>query len=295
VEREGVDSGFVTADTAVAPDATAQSQSRSAFDDQNPVNRHQDETQRAREPAPAPAPTGPSKARIEIKHIDLGLTPSEVVGTPDILQRFDSDGDGRVDLIEAARAGVAREGVFTFAGLAAANAKSAEQAAVDAQAAPQPQVAVAPDAAPVVIDADGKKLFTPAEAGAAPGKKFFNAVAAQGTPTGHVDAPKKFYGQGAEVVVGKFAADTAQKLSEKDIGDQKVVVTDDGETKLYDKVAQTDTDQTSGEDGADDADTSPRHRQAAQEDGAPVVKKGGRKGVAAYAPETTSTTTVVTA
>ena len=260
VDRQGVDSAFSTADiaaTSVDTQADTFTQSESAFDDQNPVNRHQDETpQRAREPAPAPS--GPSKARVEIKHIDLGLTPSEVVGTPDILQRFDANGDGRVDLIEAARAGVAREGVFTFAGLASAS----QDSAVQTEVAVQPQVAVAADAAPVVattVDSAGKKLFTAAEAGAGPAKKFFNAVAAQGAPTGHVDAPKKFYGQGAEVVVGKFAvAENTPKIADKVPADEKVVATEDGgETKLYDKVAQTDTDQST-DTSADDAGEQPK-------------------------------------
>jgi len=301
VERQGVDSGFVTADTAIAAADTPEdpsAQSRSAYDDQNPVNRHKDETpQRAREPAPAPS--GPSKARIEIKHIDLGLTPSEVVGTPDVLQRFDSNGDGRVDLIEAARAGVAREGVFTFAGLAAVNQTTeVEQATVDAQVVQQAQVAVAPDAAPVAAAVvDGKKLFTAAEAGAGPTKRFFNAVAAQGTPTGQVDAPKKFYGQGAEVVVGKFAvSETAPKFVDKVAGDEKkIVVTEDGgETKLYDKVAQTDTEQTGDEAVADDGAPRQQAKDAPVDDAA-VAKKSARSPVAAYVPETSPTTTVVTA
>lgn len=297
LDRQGEDSSFATADIAAAKLDTSEdttSQSDSAFDDQNPVNRHQDETPKSARDS-APPSSGPSKARVEIKHIDLGLTPSEVVGTPDILQRFDANGDGRVDLIEAARAGVAREGVFTFAGLATVSQKSDEQAQAqviaEAQAIAQPQVAVAADAAPVAIAANGKKLFTAAGAGAA--KKFFHAVAAQGTPTGTVDAPKKFYGQGAEVVVGKFAvAEQTPKFAEKVPADEKIAVTEDGETKLYDKVAQTDTDQS--DDGAEGAPAREQPKAVPAED-APVVKKPVKVAVAAYTSDTASTTTVVTA
>ena len=299
LERQGEDSGFNTADIAAANvDSLADtfSQSESAFADQNPVNRHQDEAPK-RAPEPVPAQTGPSKARVEIKHIDLGLTPSEVVGTPDILQRFDANGDGRVDLIEAARAGVAREGVFTFAGLASASPQSEEQAAVaQADVAAQFQVAVAPDAAPIVIstDAGGKKIFTAAEAGAGHTKKFFNAVAAQGTPTGQVDAPAKFSGQGVEAVVGKFAVtENTPKFVDKTVPLTKIVVTEDGgETKLYDKVAHTDGQSTGTP--ADDAGTREQPKAAPAED-APVVKKPMRTAVAAYTADTSQTTTVVTA
>jgi hypothetical protein len=293
VDRQGVDAGFNTADIAAAnvdTPADTSSQSESAFDDQIPVNQHQDDTpQRARDAAPQ---SGPSKARVEIKHIDLGLTPSEVVGTPDILQRFDSNGDGRVDLIEAARAGVARQGTFTFAGLAAASEKSEEQRIVEEPVVEQPQAAVAPDAAPapVLATVGGKKFFTAAEAGVGPQKKFFNAVAAQGTPTGTADAPKKFYGQGAEAVVGRFAvAESTPKFADKVPADEKIVITEDGETKLYDKVAQTDTDSTTD-------DATPREQpKAAPAEESPAGKKVVRAEVAAYVADTTPTTTVVTA
>jgi len=310
VERQGVDAGFATADTAatqVETPADTFAQSHSSFDDQNPVNRHQDQTAPRPRPEPAPAVSGPSKARIEIKHIDLGLTPSEVVGTPDILQRFDTNGDGRVDLIEAARAGQAREGVFTFAGLAAG--QQSEQAAVLATSGVAVEAPIAPATSTQTLPGIGdKKLFTASEiAGNAQGKKLFVAAhaaatttAAQGAPTGTVDAPKKFYGQGAEVVVGKFAApETTGRFADQVVTKEKVVVTEDGtgETKLYDKVAQTDTDQTSDSPPESDAEAAKAARQAAA---AAQAKKVVLVEVAAYADASTAAdaapaTTAVTA
>ena len=252
VERQGVDSSFNAADTApsvVDTSADNLPQFSAKSDDENPVNRHQEQ------PAPQPRPepvSGPSRARIEIKHIDLGLTPSEVVGTPDILQRFDTNGDGRVDLIEAARAGVAREGVFTFAGLAAQGSDTqptdaAIAATVALESSPSDGVPTAPPAGPT--GAVEKKLFTPADVpGAAQARRHFVQTAAEGTASGVADAPKKFSGQGAEVVVGKFAADLAPKIADK--ADTKTTtVTEDGtgETKVYDKVAQSETDTPSGD------------------------------------------------
>ena len=280
VERQGVDSGFATADTAPTSVETS-SDSLSHFDssgnDQNPVNHHQDQA-----PAPSrpdPAISGPSKARIEIKHIDLGLTPSEVVGTPDILQRFDNNGDGRVDLIEAARAGLAREGVFTFAGLAGGSQTDESAAPAPAPILEPVSTAVTPDAAqPVAIEPGDKKLFTGADVPAtAQTKKFFvaaQAAAAQGTASGIADAPKKFYGQGAEVVVGKFAvADTQPKFVEKAAEKPHVVITEDsGETKVHTKVAQTDTDQAQGKAGGDTPSGSTYEKAKAIEADGPSKK-----------------------
>ncbi len=309
VERDGTDSGFASADTAPTAvdqfaDAFAQSHS-SQNDDQNPVNHHQDQA------APAPraeAPvSGPSRARVEIKHIDLGLTPSEVVGTPDILQRFDTNGDGRVDLSEAARAGLAREGVFTFAGLGAATQRPEQPQTPEvlatgdaaASAAPALTAGVAPQ---VEAAATGdKKIFTETDLPGA--KKFAVAAAAQGTPTGVADVPKKFYGQGAEVVVGKFAADNGPKIADKADEKPKIVTTetDTGETKIHTKVAQTDTDQSNDQNGnsnGGEGATYERAKRVAAAEGR--NKKVVLVEVAAYAdaataPDAASTATVVTA
>ncbi len=260
VEPQSTDAGFNTLETApTSVDTSSDNQQFSSkSDDQNPVNRHTNDA--APQPRPEPI-SGPSKARVEIKHIDLGLTPSEVVGTPDILQRFDSNGDGRVDLIEAARAGVAREGVFTFAGIGGAQAEGVETAptADTTTVASVPSVG-APTASPAgTSEAVDQKLFAPADLAGAT-KKFHAAAAAQGTATGTVDAPKKFYGQGAEVIVGKFAAEPQQsKFAEKAEAKPIVITEDGGETKISDKVAQSDTDQTQDKAGSGSPEDSARH------------------------------------
>jgi len=280
VDRQGIDAGFVAAETATTAPQTAsedlpQFSERAA--DENPVNKHKDEAApQRREPI-----SGPSKPRIEIKHIDLGLTPSEVVGTPDILQRFDANGDGRVDLIEAARAGVAREGVFTFAGVGGARQATevtAEPVAVEAAVSGLPGTP-APGTEGVAFEAASKKMFTAADVAGATRKFQATTTAAQGAPTDVADAPKKFSGAGAEVVVGKFAAAEAQPKFVEDAKPKVVLTEDGGETKIYDKVAQTDTDQgqpKSGEGG----------EQAAER----PAKKLVLVEVAAYADASTITT-----
>jgi len=266
VERQSVDAGFVAADVATAATAdTSVEQQQQKFsdkqEDQNPVNRHTEQ------PTPRPEPvTGPSKARVEIKHIDLGLTPSEVVGTPDVLQRFDTNGDGRVDLAEAARAGVAREGVFTYAGLAGQTSDIATTVAGEAttETEENPRGGALPAAPAGTSEAVERKLYVAADVpAAAQSRRHFVQAAAEGGPSGVADAPKKFSGQGAEVVVGRFAVETAPKISDKADAKQTTTVSEDGsgETKIYDKVAQTETDTGSSE---QQPQHDPTQRQAAQ-------------------------------
>jgi len=253
VDRQGVDAGFASAETATtAVDSTAEEfpQFSERQSDENPVNKHKDEVAPRREPI-----SGPSKPRIEIKHIDLGLTPSEVVGTPDILQRFDANGDGRVDLIEAARAGVAREGVFTFAGVG--GAQQTEEAAEPIAVEPAPVELPATPALGtegVAFEAANKKMFATADVAGATRKFAATTTAAQGIASDVVDAPKRFSGQGAEVVVGKFAAAETQPKFVEDAKPKVVLTEDGGETKIHDKVAQTDTDQTQGKTGGETAE-----------------------------------------
>ena len=62
--------------------------------------------------------TGPSHACVEIRAFDVGRTPAEVVGTVDVVQRFDQNDDGRINLIEANRATRIRNTDFsTYSGL----------------------------------------------------------------------------------------------------------------------------------------------------------------------------------
>ena len=206
---------------------------------------HHESTEQKQADQSARNNSGPSRARIEIRSLDIGLTPAEVVGTLDVLQRFDSNGDGRVDILEADRASLVREKRTTFAGLAAAP-KLAQAASV---AAPAPEIEI--PGAP-------RKIFTPAEtAEVGTPKKLYADAAAQGVASGVADVPKKFYGQGAEVVVGTtVAAATAEapaKIHDKVVVQDRVITeAGTGETKLYDKVAQANTDQnpdTSGGNG----------------------------------------------
>jgi hypothetical protein len=188
------------------------------------AGRHDDSPNRD---APRSNP-GPSRARVEIHSLDLGLTPSEVVGTVDVLQRFDENGDGRLDLLESGAANLAREKVFTFAGLAVAPVRGAP---------PEPE------AATVVA---GKFQGEAAAATAAEPKRIYAdaAVAATGAPAARVDVPKRFYGQGVEVVIGPAAvqADTTVRLSDRVVASEQPATTEDGtgEARLHDKVAQTD-------------------------------------------------------
>lgn len=198
--------------------------------------------------ASAGAGSGPSRPRVEIKQFDVGLSAAEVVGTQDVLQRFDANGDGRVDTLEADKAALVRQKVFTFAGLAAA-----PHAAPQISAGPE----LTEDQAPALARETGAaiaSLSTYDETGVPkkfsasivqdPGaKKFFAEVAEQGAPAGVADAPKKYYGQGAEVVVAGQANN----------GSNPPAKSFTGEVKYYDRVPQAEggenADGQSGEQG----------------------------------------------
>jgi hypothetical protein len=83
--------------------------------------------------------SGPSRARIVLRDFDVGKTPAEVVGTRDVVLRFDSNDDGRIDLIESQRSARARDDGASFRGLAAAASLSTPEPAP----APKPQAPVA--------------------------------------------------------------------------------------------------------------------------------------------------------
>ena len=212
--------------------------------------------------ASAGAGSGPSRPRVEIKQFDVGLSAAEVVGTQDVLQRFDANGDGRVDTLEADKAALVRQKVFTFAGLAAA-----PHAAPQISAGPE----LTEDQAPALARETGAaiaSLSTYDETGVPkkfsasivqdPGaKKFFAEVAEQGAPAGVADAPKKYYGQGAEVVVAGQANNGSNppvKYADRaPVKDFAVSEEGTGEVKYYDRVPQAaggeNADGQSGEQG----------------------------------------------
>ena len=201
--------------------------------------------------------SGPSRPRVEIRRFDVGRSPSEVVGTQDVLQRFDSNGDGRVDSLEGNKAVLVRQDVYTFAGLAAAPATSAiEQSAVTLTEAEAPVLAretgaaiaaLASFAAPGVPEKFSASLVQ--DPGA---KKFFaEAAAAEGTPSGVADAPKKYYGQGAEVIAGPVANgnNSGQPVKYADRAparEQAVSEEGTGEVKYYDRVPRTESGENDG-------------------------------------------------
>ncbi len=207
--------------------------------------------------------------KVELKDFDVGRRPAEVVATLDVVQRFDNNADGRVDLLESQRAARARDSVFTYAarGVARSDGPSvaeevqrAEIAQVSAQAASQPTPSVSPAVAQGSangVDASvPKKIFQdaqvstggPDEDGAVP-KKLFGSIEAASTGVFSDGAPveQKFFGDGVEVVRGRFASDpeVQQKLSDK--ADQaeagRFYEDGTGEQKLYDKVAQSEAGQ----------------------------------------------------
>lgn len=214
-----------------------------------------------RDPAAGNGGSGPSRPRIEIKQFDVGLSPSEVVGTQDVLQRFDANGDGRVDTLEADKAALVRQKVFTFAGLAAAPAIAA--------ASEQVNLALGETEAPVLARETGAAiaaLAAQAEPGApkkfsasllqdpAAKKYFADVAAAAGAPSGEVDAPKKYYGRGAEVVVGGqvgAAANPPVKYADRaPAREQAVSEEGTGEVKYYDRVPQAEAGENDGEPAA---------------------------------------------
>lgn len=202
--------------------------------------------------------SGPSRPRIEIKQFDVGLSAAEVVGTQDVLQRFDANGDGRVDLLESDKAALVRQKVFTFAGLAAAPAKLAvEQPPVALTEAEAPALARETGAAiaalPSFDEAGLPKKFSASLVQDPGAKKFFaETAAAEGTPSGVADAPKKYYGQGAEVVAGTVAngnngAAPVKYADRAPVREQAVSEDGTGEVKYYDRVPQADSSENGGD------------------------------------------------
>jgi hypothetical protein len=225
----------------------------------------------SRDAASGNGSSGPSRPRIEIKQFDVGLSAAEVVGTEDVLQRFDANGDGRVDLLESDKAALVRQKVFTFAGLAAGPSKlHIEQTFAELSEAEAPALARETGAAiaalPTLDEAGLPKKFSASLVQDPGAKKFFSdAAAAEGTPSGVADAPKKYYGQGAEVVAGTVTngnngAAPVKYADRAPVREQAVSEEGTGEVKYYDRVPQAEA----GENG-DDAPSREKYSDKAQE------------------------------
>lgn len=188
--------------------------------------------------------TGPSRARVQLRDFDVGKTPAEVVGTRDVVARFDTNNDGRIDLVEAQRSARARDdgGASSFRGLATG---SAEQVPAESPAQAQPKVEIKP---PQVEEP--KQKFGTTEDGAVIAQKKFTPKTEGGEAA---PEPQKFFGKGAEAAVGQFAtpAEQPQKFSdraaavERGAGETEAA---SGERKYYDKVSEGDTSNTGSED-----------------------------------------------
>ncbi|MDX2223855.1 MAG: hypothetical protein SFV21_13975 [Rhodospirillaceae bacterium] len=193
--------------------------------------------------------TGPSRARLEVRTFDVGKTPAEVVGTRDTVLRFDGNGDGRIDLIESRRASRARVDGGSYAGLYGDGIDPTPVVAVRADTA-QPRIA--PDGAEQVpVDVTFGPPRTDAEFEA---KKFSNkALADQGYSSGEAEVAPKYYGRGAEPVVGQFTAqapEPPQKYAERAAELERGRISEDGsgERKFYDKVPQAEAQADGGSD-----------------------------------------------
>lgn len=252
-------SAVAVARTSKPDDAQAEGR-RNKPQDAQPVRKQVDpaDVSRSETPARAEAP------KIEIKDFDVGRRAAEIVGTVDVVQRFDNNSDGRVDLLESQRAARARDSVFTYAARGVARAEGpsiAEQVQkqeVEQSAAPDPKVSASGPVPqgqaddPAQQTSAPKKVFQdpqvvtggPAEDGAVP-KKLFGSSEAASTGVFSDGAPvqQKFYGEGVEVVRGRFSSDpeVQQKLYDRAEEAESGRFYEDGtgEQKLYDKVAQT--------------------------------------------------------
>lgn len=203
--------------------------------------------------------------KVELKDFDVGRRPAEVVGTLDVVQRFDNNADGRVDLLESQRAARARDSVFTYAARGVARADG-PSVAEEVQRQEAEQSVASSTTQSVTPSSNGnnsseqsgaesavpKKIFQdpqvttggPEEDGVVP-KKLFGSVEAASTGVFSDGAPveQKFFGEGVEIVRGRFASDpeVQQKLFDKadEVTAGRFYEDGSGEEKLYDKVAQS--------------------------------------------------------
>ncbi|MEQ9445731.1 MAG: hypothetical protein RJS98_09210 [Rhodospirillaceae bacterium] len=259
-----VQKGAPAADAVVRQSESEQSQSESRRSRQ--AAQQQQIKRDAPDPADQPRPSRSVSAdpvdKIEIKDFDVGRRAAEVVGTADVVQRFDNNLDGRVDLLESQRATRARDTSFTYAarGQAHTDTPTVAEQVQDKEISKSVLTPVAQNA-PVNTSTQAqsesdanipRKIFNDVqvnsagteEDGVVP-KKLFAAedIADQGAVTDGVPVQQKFFGEGAEVVLGRFAtdADVQQKLSEKaeQFETGRFYEGETGEEKLYDKVAQS--------------------------------------------------------
>ncbi|NKB43228.1 MAG: hypothetical protein GKS03_03010 [Alphaproteobacteria bacterium] len=257
--------GAQSANAVARPSRSDQSQADSQQNQQSPSK------QPIKRVVPDPADAvrasrSESKAvvdKVELKDFDLGRSASEVVGTVDAVQRFDNNADGRVDLLESQRATRARDTSFTYAARGQARSETsnvAEQVqhqeiqqslAPRAETASQP--AVTPSQTTVAEEtarAPLKKFGDPQVVSGGSSdegtvtKKYVAAeeIASQGGFSDGAPVQQKFFGDGAEVVIGRFAsdADAPQKFSDKAVAESgRFYEEGSGEQKFYDKVAQS--------------------------------------------------------
>jgi hypothetical protein len=246
--------------TAVQPDAkraTGQTEAGGQGD------AHQDHAQRR--DRHDSGLTGPSRPRIEIRSFapepkDAGKTnvvadvslPSAPSGDAQVAQPVTISGDAGVSNSLAASPFLNGR---TQAEVEVAIAQQAVQTAAFAQtASPEAdlraarmEAAARAVRATATVQAAAPRLGTSPEAQL---KKFSDkAEADQGYVSGEQTVQQKYYGKGSETVVGQFASEQPQKYSDKAAAAQNGTRTEDGsgETKYYDKVAQTDTEYTGGE------------------------------------------------
>jgi hypothetical protein len=188
--------------------------------------------------------TGPSRARVQVRDFDVGKTPAEVVGTRDVVARFDTNDDGRIDLVEAQRSARARDdgGASSFRGLATSRA---DPAPAEAPAQIQPKV----ENKPAQTEEPKQKFGTTENGDVISQKKFTpRTEGGEGAPE-----PQKFFGKGPEAALGQFAAPTEQpqKFSDRAaVVDRGAGETEaaSGERKYYDKVSESDAGNTGSED-----------------------------------------------
>lgn len=260
--------GAPAADAVARQSKPDQSQADSR---QNRQAAAQQQVKRAAEAQNASRSETPPRAdRVELKDFDLGRSAAEIVGTVDVVQRFDNNADGRVDLLESQRATRARDSSFTYAARGQARAETSNTAeqvqqqeiqrslaprAATNTASQKPTVAEEQANAPLKKFGDPQVLSGGSSEDGTVAKKYVAAeeIASQGSFSDGAPVDQKFYGDGAEVVIGRFAADTdgAQKFSDKAGQPEsgKFYEAGTGEQKFYDKVAQSESGRFAPEEG----------------------------------------------